>query len=226
MRQDAADVADVLARRGSKTLLHTADTVMEDAKNYIGKENRPYLYMRSVDGAPKMTSPTGKAFRSLTLREAPAPYDIFGATGAGIKSVFLPSWAKKTTEMVPTFKQELARTGGRVADAIKNIRCDASGHHCASMPAAIGQRLNMVPRDIAARDMLPSQIALSSGLKPVAIVGKSQMLKDLGMAAKLRTTAGIGATALSAGGGYFGTKMIGNAFGNRMKSLLSQRLGT
>lgn len=211
------------ANRGKGDLMSMADTALDDYAHY-GKQNRPYLFMRANTGHLRTGTPEWKAYMAMVKREAAANYDPFGATMTGIKSVLFPRTSGAS--QVPTFQQELARTGGNVADAMKRIHCDATGHHCGSLPMAIGQRMNLQDRGLSAKGSLPAVSLLSDKMRPVGVFNKAQMLKDLSFAAKGRIAAGIGATALGAGGGYLGTKMIGNAFGNRMKSLLSQRLGT
>lgn len=225
INEDVAETNKAFASRGKKYLLNKAEALAEDV-DYYKKVKRPFLYMRSKDGPLRMTSPQGKAYRKLLLREAVAPYDIFGATGAGIKSVLMPRMPDMPGAGVNTLKQELANAGGNVAQAVKRIQCDATGHHCGSMPAAIMQRLNLAPRNVSARGSLPATMLLSNQLKPVAVVEKAKMLAGLRRAALARTGLGLAATA---GGGYLGSKMMGallpaQGFRDKIQAALQRKL--
>lgn len=200
LKEDEAATALAFKSRGKKFLLDRADTVTGDAQYFADKMQRPYIYMRDKAGPIRMSSPQGKAFKQLLLREAVAPYDVAGASGAGLKSLLMPRFAAPLGG-VPTLKQELAAAKGNVAEAVKRIYCDASGHHCGSMPMAIAQRLNLAPRSLSARFTLPSQLLLNKQLTPVAVVNKAKMLSGLRNAAIGRTALGLGATAAGAFGG-------------------------
>lgn len=209
--------------RGSNKFVQMASTIYDDAASY---PDRSYLYLRSKNGPIPSGSPQGRALRMLLSRESAAAYDTPGAFAAGFRSILAPRMPG-AGPAVRTLNQELGRTGGKVNEALKGIRCDASGHHCGSLPATILQRLNLGDRRRSARLQLPAVSALNENLAPVGIVNRAGMLKNLRRSAIARTGLGLAATAA---GSTLGAKTLGTVLGTpatlrqKVQELLQRKL--